>query len=88
MEDFIEYQGTPEEWRKINSKHVPHYSTGKRKRKPFQKLYRLTYGNETIVPSATFEKCVARREQLKNQNPNNYKLQTFKITENVRLTNQ
>jgi hypothetical protein len=88
MEDFIEYQGSPEEWRKINSKHVPHYSTAKRKRKPFQKLYRLTYGNETIVPSATFEKCVARREQLKNQNPNNYKLQTFKITENVRLTNQ
>jgi hypothetical protein len=87
MEDFVEYKGTPEEWRKLNSKHVPAYSTGKRKRKPFQKLYRLTYGNETIVPSATFEKCVARREQLKNQNPNNYKLQTFKITENVRQSN-
>jgi hypothetical protein len=80
MEKPIEYDGTPEEWRKLNSKHVPAYSTGKRK--PFQKLYRLTYGNETIVPSATFEKCVARREQLKNQNPNNYLLQQFKITEN------
>lgn len=82
MENPIEYQGTPEEWRKINSKYVPAYSTAKRKKKPLQKRYRLLYGKETILPNATFENCVARREQLKNQYPENYKLQTFKIISN------
>lgn len=83
MENPIEYQGTPEEWKKLNSKFVPVYSSAKkRKRIPYQKRYNLTYGNETILFNRTFEECVAKRESLKNYNADNYKIQTFKITKN------
>ena len=88
MEAPIEYKGTPEEWRKLNSKFIPVYSTAKRKRKPYQKRYNLTYGKETILFNRTFEECVAKRESLKNYNADNYKLQTFKILENVRRVAQ
>jgi hypothetical protein len=81
MERPIEYQGTPEEWRKLNSK-LPQYSTAKRKRIPYQKKYRLTYGNQTILASATFENCIARKEFLLRTEKTNYSLQQFKITEN------
>ena len=85
MEKVIEYQGTPEEWRKLNSKFVPVYSSAKkRKRIPYQKRYNLTYGKETILFNRTFEECVAKRESLKNYNADNYKLQTFKIEPNVK----
>lgn len=82
MDRNIEYNGSPEEWRKINSKYVPVYSTAKRKKKPAEKRYKLIYGKETILPNATFENCVARRELLKRTQPENYKLQTFKIISN------
>lgn len=82
MEAPIEYKGSPEEWRKLNSK--PHFTTAKRKRIPYQKRYNLTYGKETILFNRTFEECVAKRESLKNYSPDNYRLQTFKITENVK----
>lgn len=81
MENPIEYQGTPEEWRKLNSK-MPAYSTAKRKRVPYQKRYNLVYGKETILFNRTFEQCVAKRESLKHSD--NYKLQTFKIEPNVK----
>jgi hypothetical protein len=83
MDKPIEYEGTPEEWKKLNSRfQLPQYSTAKRKRVPYEKRYRLTYGNQTILPSASFDKCIARKEFLLRTEKLNYSLQQFKITEN------
>jgi hypothetical protein len=66
------------EWKKLHSgQSTKTTTTGTRADEP--KFYNLTYRGFVCLLNKPYKVCVARREQLINQNPANYKFNNFKI---------
>jgi hypothetical protein len=76
MNDLIEYKGTPQEYAMLNSKQPIQYSKSS---KPKVKKYCLYYGGKRILSNKPYDKCVAKREDLKRTQAFNYSLQKFEI---------
>ena len=75
MNDLIEYKGTSHEYAMLNSKQPIQYA--KKASKPKIKKYSLYYGGKSILINKDYDKCVAKREDLKRTQAFNYSLQKF-----------
>jgi hypothetical protein len=76
MNDLIEYKGTPQEYAMLNSKQPIQYAKSS---KPKVKKYSLYYGGKVELRNKDYDKCVAKREDLKRTQAFNYSLQKFEI---------
>ena len=77
MNDLIYYKGTPQEYAMLNCKQPIQYA--KKASKPKVKKYSLYYGGKPILSNKDYDKCVAKREDLKRTQAFNYSLQKFEI---------
>jgi len=77
MNDLIYYKGSAHEYALLNCKQPIQYA--KKVSKPKVKKYSLYYGGKPILSNKPYDKCVAKREDLKRTQAFNYSLQKFEI---------